>query len=273
MNNYDDIDAVRSSLLKNFYKYSPKKAKYLMDTPPTPTADQIFGQAFHSLFLEPLSFDESFYVCQSFDRRTNAGKALAEQQEKRALGKTLVPEKDFKTMQEMSLQLHADMPELKTFLDVGQIERIFTATIHGVSAKARPDVVIFSEQSDGEKVFDLIDLKTARFADPNYARVINLDNIDLQLAFYAAVISASTNAKLRHAYIVAVEKTEPFDSILVKVGEQDLELGRVKFEYAISTYTTCLNNNCWPSWSPITTEGESGWKNTQMLELSEKYSL
>ena len=57
---------------------SPQKFKYYKENPPEPTPSLLFGQVFHKMLLEPVTFDDEFVVAPEVNRRTKDGKQMLE---------------------------------------------------------------------------------------------------------------------------------------------------------------------------------------------------
>lgn len=71
---FDAIDAVRPTYVQKWMQTCPAEVKWDMDHD-TSTPATVFGQAFHTMMLEPELFNDKFAIWSGTNRTTKAGKA------------------------------------------------------------------------------------------------------------------------------------------------------------------------------------------------------
>lgn len=102
----------------------------------------------------------------------------------------------------------------------------------------------------------LVDLKTARSADPNeFGKTAHEFGYHQSAAHYIDGVKAATGEELPFHFVL-VEKTEPY---LVSVVELDIEainIGRALNDRAKRIYRECVESNTWP-----------GYPNTDLISL------
>lgn len=95
----------------------------------------------------------------------------------------------------------------------------------------------------------LVDLKTARSADPNeFARAAETFGYDVQAAHYMAVHELATGERPKAFVHVLVEKEPPYLPSVVQLDEEFIDLGRSKLDRAIRRYAHCLDTDTWPGY-------------------------
>ena len=80
---------------------SPQKFKYYKENPPEPTPSLLFGQVFHKMLLEPVTFDDEFVVVPEVNRRTKDGKQMWEDFVADHEKQTIIPDEMYAKAKEM----------------------------------------------------------------------------------------------------------------------------------------------------------------------------
>jgi hypothetical protein len=198
-------DYLSYSQLKAFAKSPNHYLAYLQEEfEPTPA--MTLGSALHSQLLTPGLFLDQYAVAQKHDRRTKAGKAAAEEQDKLLEGKTVITPEQMDTIQKIVsavlLNRHAQavLQQAQGF----EVEKF--GVIHGERFKAIADMV-------GDTW--VADLKTCADASPEgFMRAAHNLDYHLQAAIYRAVFGVS------EFYWIAVETSAPFNVQVYKQSEE-----------------------------------------------------
>lgn len=127
------------------------------------------------------------------------------------------------------------------------------------AGEGKAEVSAFGEHESGVKMrgrFDwatptgiIVDLKTARSADPNdFASTAANFGYDVQAAHYMAVHELATGESSKAFVHVLVEKEPPYLVSVVQLDDEFIDLGRSKLERAVRRYEHALNTDEWPGY-------------------------
>ncbi|MBP9988549.1 MAG: PD-(D/E)XK nuclease-like domain-containing protein, partial [Ruminococcus sp.] len=201
---YREYPAIsRSSLWK--IRESPEKFKYFLENPQKPTPALIFGQVFHKLALEPLTFGEEFAVAPVVDKRTKEGKAAWAEFVAHSDGKTIIDRDMFDKASEMVCALYR-APYVKRLLS-GQREvpMFWTDDLTGEPCKCRHDCLT---EIGGDTI--IVDLKsTADASTEAFMRAAINYGYDLQSSMYSDGYEKNIGRKPKFVFI-SVEKEPPY---------------------------------------------------------------
>ena len=222
----------RSALWK--IRESPEKFKWAMEHHEEPTPALIFGQVFHKLALEPLTFGEEFAVAPNVDRRTKEGKAAWAEFTSSADGKTVITQDVFDKASDMVCALYR-APYVKKLLN-GQHEvpMFWTDEMTGEACKCRHDCIA---EVGGNDI--IVDLKTTADASTDaFMRSAISYGYDLQAAMYSDGYEKNTGKKPLFVFI-AIEKDPPYSVNILQADELFLKRGYDVFRELIGIYHSC----------------------------------
>ena len=237
---------------------SPEKFKWFKEHPEPPTPALIFGQVFHKLALEPLTFGDEFAVAPSVDRRTKDGKAAWAEFTASADGKTVITQDVFDKASEMVCALYR-APFVKKLLD-GQHELplFWTDEMTSEPCKVRLDTLT---EIGGQPV--IVDLKTTADASTDgFMRSAVKYGYDFQAAMYSEGYEKNYGKKPLFVFI-AIEKEAPYSVNILQADEAFISHGYDIYRELIGTYHECktsgnyfgylgkynvINNLALPSW-------------------------
>jgi hypothetical protein len=128
-------------------------------------------------------------------------------------------------------------PDAKDLLATGEAEgTIRIEDFHGLPVQVRLDW--FSPD------YGIVDLKTTREDLSSFEREARHYGYAFQLAFYRAVLAYVTGIKYP-AYIIAVEKEQPYRVATFKYADEILDQAEAENEKAIAELIECRGNNIW----------------------------
>lgn len=208
------------------------------------TKAMAFGTASHTMILEPENASEELAVLPKCDRRTKAGKELAQEFELNSGGKTIITQEEMDRILLMrdAVDLHPIAGNLIKHAKHIEASATWEDPTTGLASRCRPDII----HDDL-----VIDLKTAidagRWA---FASSMHKFRYQVQASYYLDGLKAlkvvSENAQF---VFMVVEKYPPFGVALYAVRLEDIERGRLQYERDIIRYSQCLKNNHWPGYS------------------------
>ena len=239
-----DAEMIKENLtLEEYHQLEPKSAHFLMDVagkncskavrnhahPKKPTKLMINGTLIHTAIetREDLTRDIKEFMANyvqeppDINKRTTAGKQqLADFHE--AIGdKIVITEKQWE-MAVGCMEAAWSHKWARPYLEAAKFERSGFTTINGVEVKARPDLDCYEHQRT------LVDIKTRQKdkSDPeswlkdwwNYGTYIQAG---LQLLVWEKL-----NMPCEHYYYLLVEVEEPYDTNMVYVDEELMEISR-----------------------------------------------
>lgn len=111
----------------------------------------------------------------------------------------------------------------------------------GVTLRCRPDWMTTDRAV-------ILSLKTSHNAEPDaFTRTLLNLGYDVQCAFEMAAVEALTGQVPRYLWIV-VEPEPPYAVSLVGPSPMLLELGRAKYQRALTLWRDCLARDVWPAY-------------------------
>lgn len=201
---------------------SPAHFKYALEHKEEATKAMDFGTAFHAYLLEPEKFEEEYITAPKIDRRTKEGKALVKEIEES--GKTLIPEEEMKTIEQMSQNVLSNKYAAALLSGEKEKSYFWNDKRTGIDLKCRPDC-----RTDLGSVSVIVDLKTCVNADTDaFFRSCLKYGYDLQAALYKRGVEQFERKPHRFVFI-AVEKEPPYafnileaDALFINKGNDDL---------------------------------------------------
>lgn len=220
------------------------------NNPSVQTEDMALGSAFHKLVLEFDDFESEFAVAPLVDRRYKEGKQIYNDFLEANADKTIITQEQYDTAMGMRESLLAN-PYAKAMLKGTAEQSIyFVDEMTGEKCKIRPDIVR-PLNSESTKLI-IVDLKSTRSAETGaFARDIVKYSYDLQAYMYtygASLLYGIPMDKIQF-YFVAVEKTAPYLTNVLRVDESIMQRGEALFRYYIGTLHYCKETNNWYSYN------------------------
>lgn len=238
----------------------PKYFKWYEDNPQEPSADLVFGSAFHKLVLEPSTFDDEVAIMPTVDRRTKAGKDIYQDFIDTHTQQYIITEEQYDIIKAMRDSINENVYARKLLR--GEVEQsiYFIDEPTGIKCKCRPDVYRKVVTEDGEIRYAIIDLKSCRSAvTDDFCRDAVKYGYDLQSYMCRLGLSLALGVPIENIdfFFVAVEKTTPYLVNLQQADESMLKRGEAIFREYIGMYKYCTETNNWYSYN-----GEHGIINT-----------
>lgn len=201
------------------------------------TASMELGSLVHLLVLQPELFEATYEVAQ-IDRRTKEGKEKAKEIE--LSGKTPLTPALYEQASCM-MQSVAQHPIASYLFSEGTPELTIIDEIDGVTCKARLDWL----RPDGV----IVDLKTTQDASSAaFKRSVHSYGYHRQDAFYSDLYALQPNATRNDFIFVGVESSPPYAVAIHTLDESFKEVGRLRYQKALSLYKSCLELDYWPGY-------------------------
>lgn len=229
----------RSELWK--FRASPQKFWYAKQHPEEPTPALLFGQVFHKLVLEPLTFADEFAVAPLVDRRTAAGKQQWKEFLDGSAGKTVVPLEMMAQASDM-LQSVVNEPLALKLLDGAHETPYFwrDADSGDTWCKCRTDCLCTKYSQP-----IIVDVKsTADASTDAFMRDAVKYGYDLQAAMYSEGVEACTGEAPMFVFI-AVEKTPPYAVNILQADELFMRRGQTLLRETLTEYRYCRESGNW----------------------------
>lgn len=211
-----------------------------MENPQKPTPALVFGQVFHKLALEPLTFGEEFAVAPVVDKQTKEGKAAWAEFVEAADGKTIIDRDAFDKASEMVCALYRAPYVNKLLNGQREVPMFWTDEMTGEACKCRHDCVVEVGEND-----IIVDLKsTADASTEAFMRSAINYGYDLQAAMYSDGYEKNTGRKPLFVFI-AIEKDPPYAVNILQADELFLKRGYDVFRELIGIYHSCKETDNW----------------------------
>lgn len=208
---------------------------------PAPTPAMVLGTALHTAVLEPELWDVQFAVPpQAFDRRTKAGKELAQAFEEEAKGRTVLTVDDADRIRRMADAVHQH-PASRFLLDLPGLREasyFWTDEGTGIDCKCRPDW----HSADRRLI---VDVKTTEDASPKgFQKSVATWRYHVQANWYQRPF-----AEAEQFLFIAVEKQPPFlVGVYAATAAMVAAGGRVA-ERDLAVLAECRATGRWPGYS------------------------
>lgn len=206
--------ALSYSSLSAFSKSPNHLLQYWEGSPSTPA--QLQGQLIHKLILEPETFRDDFVVFEGKVRRGKEWEAFSEANQDRKI----LSLKEYNEAENIFHKVKHNK-HLKDLLSRSvAVEKEITWTKEGLDFRGFVDIV--------GKDF-IADIKTTTDAGPKFIKDVYYFNYDLQAAMYCEVYNVDY-------YIIAIEKTAPYNVQVYKLGPQTMYEGKKKYNKLVEKY-------------------------------------
>lgn len=162
-------------------------------------------------------------------------------------GKTIVKQDDYDKIMQMRRVMFAD-PDMVDLLEGAHMETSIICELEieiggetfEIGVKIRPDVIT--------KRFEVPDYKTCANMNPEkFGRDAHDRGYWLKQAFIHDVLQAAYGQTPRMG-LIAQGKKSPYIHQLYWMTEQQLQVGREQYQYALHTYHTCKETDIWPAY-------------------------
>lgn len=229
---------LNNSAIKQLLKSPAHYQAYLAEKR-EPTQAMIIGSAVHASVLEPDVFQaEYIQIPNGVDKRTKDGKAIYAEIE--ASGKTPLKFDDFQNCLSIASAVRNHTTARK-LLSRGDAEVSIFSEIDDVAVKCRHDWL----RSDAGLIVDLKSTDDA--SESGFARSIANYGYDIQAAWYMDVCK-SADIEIDTFIFVAVEKAAPYAVGVYELDLSSLEVGRSKYQRALSIWKHCTATDEWPGY-------------------------
>lgn len=228
-----------SSVLKDFIRYSPKKAMYMRSEKKESDALTV-GSALHCAVLQKDKFDDMFIVAPEGmrrDPRTAAYKDFLFS----AGNKKVLSQEEMRLVDSMAGTIGSNAAAQDLLKDGTYEKAIFWKDSDtGLTLKCKPDAI----SADGL----LVDIKTCQSANPYvFGRACIDYGYDLSAAMYVDGLNAN-GISVSTMYFICIEKSAPYEIAIYHFSDQDIELGRAKYKKAAGIISKCMESGVFPGY-------------------------
>lgn len=228
---------------------TPAHYKWEREHPRPPTREQLVGDAFHALLLEPERFPAMYVRSEHADFRTKAAKEWRAEHE--AAGRFILrtdsadPERSPSEWELVHRMRDAVMahPIASALLDSGRVEQ----SVYWLDpetqrlCKCRPDF-----WSDAHEL--LVDIKTTRDASASgFAKSVAQFRYDVQASWYLDGVRHA-GEEARAFVFIAIEKTPPYGIGVYTLPQRWREVGRTLYRRDLSIYDQCMATGVFPGY-------------------------
>lgn len=212
------------------------------------------GSAFHTLVLEPESFNDRFFVWSGLPKNTNAGKEDYKKAVVDAEKRYLLKQCEYDTILKMANSVRIEPATKKIITGSGKIEAsiFWEDESTGRQVKCRPDFI----KEDGL----ILDVKTVASASlEDFEKSIINYHYDVQA--YMCIEGAKKAGLKAEAFVfMCVEKDPPYCTAFYMADDSILKSGEIRFRKWLEIYDACMKKNDWPAYgSLIKTIGLPSW--------------
>ena len=245
---YQELEGINKSSLDLINK-APALLKWSKECPEDKDGKNagIFGNAFHTIVLEPEKFEERYCVALKCDKRTIDGKAEYKAFIDEVKGKKLII-LDQKEIHKLKLMQGSVMahPEARSLIEASEKEVSFHCEREGYWTKSRHDGIVKSRHVS----FDLKSLDPGnREFDKAWGTAVAKRRYDVQAAHYEEDYKHEFGVGLRAFYFIVVSKSLSlgrYECRVMKLSTEQKDQGREDREKNIKRYLSCSESNKWP---------------------------
>lgn len=218
----------RMAISPAHYRYQPERKQ---------TRAMVLGSALHCAILEPNRFASNYLHIESADRRSSVYKeAIKNHPEDMVL---ITSESDYIRGMQASVHANPAAYNLIEKIDWTELSLFTKDPATGVYVRIRMDAY-----TDG----CILDLKTtSSAAESDFSRSIFNYRYHCQAAFYIDAFKWATGEDIAFKFI-AVESDIPHASMVYKLDDISLEIGRAEYRKALNLYADCLFKDEWPTY-------------------------
>jgi hypothetical protein len=238
------LEAVSISELNTFNK-APAcyEHEYIKGLRKPGSEAQELGTHTHAYVLEPGYFAKHYRVATKHDRRTTAGKLLAQKQEEIAEqnGHILLSQQDYDTVRFAgdSLLAHGFVKEHLPHA-ICESSMFWVDPTTDVYCKGRLDAYVND--------FGVLDLKTTKSVK-DFEKSIPHWGYHRQAAYYSDALHMIRPQKKRDFYFMTVELEAPYLCKVVMADPAMISIGRNEYMDLLAKFARCKAENRWPGLS------------------------
>lgn len=241
-----ELSSTGARLLLSEYKGSPKKFQWEQTHKRTSRAFDI-GTAAHAKVLG-IGAGIAIYPAEHLTPSGNVSTSkatVAWEIEQREAGLTPVTDNDVAKIDGMAEAVLAH-PSARPLLEIATLREVSAfATIDGVPCRARLDA-LSEETRNG---LYAIDLKTTDDATPNgFTRTVHKFGYPVQQAHYEDVYKAATGKIIDQFWLIACEKSAPYEVAVLQIEPYWVDMGRKKAAEARRIFKECTETGEWPGY-------------------------
>lgn len=247
---YHSLPSVSSSMLKTILR-SPAhyKAAYLSGAPrKEPTASMVLGSLTHTLFLEPMQFNDEYIVAPAWDARTKEGKAVRDAFLAAAEGKTVITQEQHDTARMMAKALRGHAISEAMIDGHAEASIFWTDEATGLACRIRPDYHI--APSDVWPTGLIIDVKSTDDARAEaFSRTCVNFGYDLSDAMYSDGFQQHYGTTEPPLFLLlVVESDAPFAVACYECSPEMLDKGNEKYRKAMQLLADSTASGEWPAY-------------------------
>ena len=236
---YHAHKALSREPLLTILRKTPQQAKLALTTskPSTPAMD--FGSAVHTRLLEPELYDDQIEVFSETLRNSNKFRAAREVLPD---GKRLIDRTESALIEQMETAFRAhpecqEIMESAAYIETSCYWREFEREL---DLRCRADIV-----TDTGFIFDL--KTTTDVSERAIMETIRRYDYLFQAALYCRGFSINLR-KLHDWGWIFIQKSEPFDIVVVRPDPADLEHADTEVELALERWAECEQTKSWPGY-------------------------
>lgn len=262
---YFAIDAISASLLKRVYN---KEFYEVLNKVENSKNDAMkFGSLVHCMVLEPDEFNNRYAVMQELNLRTKEGKESKNLFELENKDKEIITQDELTKAQNCLKSL--ENAKLLKIFKRGLKEQVALFKVQDLDCKSKID---FFDEKNGL----LIDLKTTCKSGDEFLKDCKKFHYNLQMAFYHDGL-VQLGKEIKKVLIIGLQNKAPFKITIAELEQDELEVGRDKYNLAIKILNKIKSDNKYKSeletdilGSNIFKLQTNSWELREIEELKEK---
>lgn len=250
---------VSGSALK-LLKQSPAHFIEPKDPDDEETKAKLFGSAYHCFILEPLKFEEKYFIFDDRDiiekligegsknpRNTNAYKEWKDAQLSFAQGKIMIDLETKKVLEAMKSRLFSHRYVAQLLSD-GEAEKSFYCTLNTMDDK-EVKVIMRTDYLKWKKRA-VIELKTTKDASKEgFPKECGQYDYHISSALYKDFMELIQGDGIPWSFFfIAQESKKPYAFNIFEASAQFIAQGRYEYEQLIMLFNQCKENNKWPGY-------------------------
>lgn len=223
-------------------KKSPAHLRNALAAPGADTKALRGGRALHTAVLEPHLWESDYVRAPEGDRRRKEVKEMWDRlAEERPDAVILTPAEYENTLRMRDAVLaHVEARALLEAASLREASIVWDDWLTDVMCKARLDLAGGGVQAD---------LKSTGDAGPDFSRSMHKYGYHRQSAFYREGMETHGVDCGKHAYVIAVENTEPHPVVVYRLSDATMERGREEANRLRTKFTRAIKNGLWPGYA------------------------
>ena len=234
---YNEIDAIRATMLKNSNKHSMMTAyRMSLNSPDSPALT--FGRMFHCLSLIPDRFEQEFFVLPKLDLRKPDHKMMKADIIRQNRGKQEVSKKDHEAAVFMANRLReSDNVDIQDMFkdSIKECAILWDGKLAGITCKVKIDMLC-----DDKDTGFIADIKTASAVEPAiFQKDAMKYGYHIQAALYQEGVYELTGLRLPFFFIV-ISKDKFGEYAIDKADEEFIKYGRYIMEEELEKWNKAV---------------------------------